>query len=402
MAEPPPTWRARAILHVDMDAFFASVEQLDNPEWRGRPVIVGGAPGGRGVVSAASYEARAFGVRSAMPSSRAARLCPDAVWARPRFDRYRELSDEVHDIFRSVTPRVQQVSIDEAYLDVTPGAYSETDPVALAREIQERVDALGLSCSIGIGTSRTVAKIASDRDKPHGITVVGPGREAAFLADLPATLLPGIGAATAERLRDVGIHTLGDLARLDAASAARLLGSGGPDLVARAAGIDPRAVVADDTIKSVSNEHTFAQDVRERADVERALRQLIARVAVRLRHKGLAARTLTVKLRYADFTTKTASRTLGVHTDLEDDLLPVALDVLHHAWTPGAGLRLLGFGVSNFGEPTRQLELLAEAPEEGHARARSLAESIDAVRGRFGDDAIVFGHNHSRTDGEDE
>ncbi|MDZ4180682.1 MAG: DNA polymerase IV, partial [Coriobacteriia bacterium] len=184
MDEPLNRWTGRAILHVDMDAFFASVEQLDHPEWRGRPVIVGGSPEGRGVVSAASYEARVFGIHSAMPSAQAARLCPHAVWARGNFDRYHELSRQVCEILASVSPRVQQVSIDEAYVDATPSDRRPNDPVELARSIQQQVDALGLSCSIGVAASKTVAKIASDHQKPHGITVVLPGAEAAFLAPL--------------------------------------------------------------------------------------------------------------------------------------------------------------------------------------------------------------------------
>jgi len=391
-----PIWNGRAILHVDMDAFFASVEQLDHPEWRGRPVIVGGSPEGRGVVSTASYEARVFGVRSAMASSQAVRRCPDAIWARPRFSRYSELADAVCDIFRDVTPHVQRVSIDEAYLDVTPTPLCPTDPVALAGEIRTRVDALGLSCSIGVATSKTVAKIASDHDKPHGITVVIPGEEAAFLAPLPVSAIPGVGAATADRLRDAGIRFIGDLAALDEASATQLLGSYGPELVLRSRGVDDRPVAEDQGVKSVSNEHTFATDVRERAEVEAALRALVARVASRLRQKGLKGRTLTVKLRYADFTTKTASRTISAAADLETDLLPVALDLVRETWSPGTGLRLLGFGVSGFTERAEQLDLLADAPPVERDRSRALTESVDAVKARFGNRAIDFGHVERR------
>ncbi len=390
MDQHTPSWDGRAIMHVDMDAFFASVEQLDHPEWRGRPVIVG-SPEGRGVVSTASYEARAFGIRSAMPSAQAVRRCPDAIWARPRFARYAELSDEVCAIFRDITPHTQRVSIDEAYLDVTPSARRATPPALLAEEIQHRVDALGLSCSIGIATSKTVAKIASDHRKPHGITVVAPGTEAAFLAPLPVFSLPGVGAATTGRLRDVGIRTLGDLAALDDSSARQLLGSYGPDLVARARGIDPRPVREEPGVKSVSAEHTFSSDVRERAEVETALRALVERVARRLRRKQLKGRTLTVKLRYADFTTKTASRTVPVASDLDDQLLAVALELLTETWSPGAGLRLLGFGASGFAERAEQLDLLSASAPDVDDRARALTESIDAVKARFGDSAIGFG-----------
>lgn len=373
-----------------MDAFFASVEQLDHPEWRGRPVIVGGSPEGRGVVAAASYEARAFGVRSAMPSAQAARLCPDAVWARGRFDRYRELSRAICEIFTARTPAVQQVSIDEAYLDVTPTAHRTADPVEVARDIQAAIDALGLSCSIGVATSKTVAKIASDHHKPHGITVVRQGEEAAFLAPLPVVALPGIGAATAERLHGAGIRTLGDAAALDEATAEQLVGSWGAELTRRARGEDARAVHDVDGVKSVSHERTFASDMRDRAEVDRELTELVARVAARLRRGSLTGRTLTVKLRYADFTTKTASRTLPVATDLESELAPVARALLRSAWTPGTGLRLIGFGVSGFGEPARQLDLL-EGEADDTPRSRALARSLDDIRRKFGNESISLG-----------
>ena len=385
------TWDARAVLHVDMDAFFASVEQLDHPEWRGRPVIVGGSAERRGVVAAASYEARRFGVRSAMPSAQATRLCPDAVWAPARFDRYGELSRAIQDIFRSITPVVQQVSIDEAYLEVTPTRHRPDDPVALARRIQVAVDEMGLSCSVGVATCKTVAKIASDVDKPHGITVVYPGHEASFLAPMPVRALPGVGSATAENLRCAGIRTLGQLAALDDASATQLIGSGGPELARRARGVDERAVHDPDGVKSVSNEHTFSTDVRERTEVEAALRALVERVSGRLRKKGLRGRTLTVKLRFADFTTRTAQHTCEHAADLTADLLPVALELLRTAWTPGAGLRLLGFGVSGFGERATQLDIFSAPEEDDHDHDRALIESIDAVRARFGDSAIRLG-----------
>ncbi|MDO8879866.1 MAG: DNA polymerase IV [Coriobacteriia bacterium] len=396
-----PAWTDRAILHMDMDAFFASAEQLDHPEWRGLPVIVGGSATGRGVVSTASYEARRFGIHSAMPSAQATRLCPDAIWAKPRFERYHELACAVMEILTSFTPRVQQVSIDEAYLDVTPAGHADTHPVEIARSIRTQVDALGLSCSLGVATSRTVAKIASDHDKPHGITVVWPGEEAGFLAPLPVRALPGVGAATATRLRGAGIRTLGDLATLDPVSAAALLGSAGPDLVHRAGGLDDRPVGEDRRVKSVSHEHTFSTDIRELPEVEAVLRDLVERVAARLRRKGLAGRTLTVKVRHADFSTRTASKTLEAPTDLDTDMLPTARALVRSVWTPGAGLRLLGFGVSGFGAAEEQLGLFDEAPTEQRRRARSLVESIDRVKERFGDDAIGFRGPEPERDGPD-
>lgn len=392
-----PTWPARAVLHVDMDAFFAAVEQLDHPEWRGLPVIVGGSADRRGVVAAASYEARRFGVRSAMPSAQAQRLCPNAVWAPARFDRYRELSGCILAIFEEITPAVEQISIDEAFLDVTPSANRPQHPAEAAAVIQGRVDELGLSCSVGVATCKTVAKIASDHDKPHGITIVRPGEEAAFLAPLPVGTLPGIGNATATALRSAGIRTLGDLAKLDPSSASVLMGSTGPLSVARAAGLDQRPVAPSRDVKSVSNEHTFSTDVREREEVEAALRRLVEKVSVRLRRKGLQGRTVTVKLRYADFTTKTVRQTFPGAMDLADELLPAALDLIRGAWTPGAGLRLLGFGVSGFGVPSTQLDLFGDEVTDT-SKSRALVESVDAVRARFGDSAILRGVPHVEAD----
>jgi len=388
-----PPWSGRAIVHMDMDAFFASVEQLDHPEWRGRPVIVGGNPSGRGVVSTASYEARVHGVRSAMPAAQARRLCPDAVWARPRFERYSELSLLVRAILERHTPQVEPTSIDEAYLDVTPGL-SGRHPVDIAEQIQCEVDALGLSCSLGVASGKTLAKIASDREKPHGITVVWPGTESAFLAPLSVSVLPGVGGTTAQRLQQAGIRTLGELGRLDPRTAEILAGAWGPELIDRARGIDERPVTISRDVKSVSNERTFARDMHERGEVEHALGALVSKVAGRLRARALTARTFTVKLRFADFTTRTAQRTVSTPTDLEDEMLSVALALLRGAWSAGAGLRLLGFGASGFDQPAHQLGLLGtdeSADVDTRPRRRALAAEIDAIRERFGDDALKRG-----------
>ncbi len=387
-------WRGRAILHVDLDAFFAAVEQLDHPEWRGRPVIVGGR-GARSVVSTCSYEARAFGVRSAMPSVQAERLCPDAIWVRPRFDRYRAISRSVRDVLFAVTPRVEPTSIDEAYLDVTPGRTGE-HPVTVARRIQRSIDALGLSCSIGVAACKVVAKVASDHDKPHGLTVVRPGTEAAFLAPLALQALPGIGPRSADRLASLGIRTIGGLASLDLATARRLLGSSGVALVERARGHDDRVVEVSSEVKSVSNERTYETDVRDLPEARRALAMLCEKVAVRLRAKRLAGRTVTVKVRYADFTTRTARRTLDEPTDLERVIEPVAYMLLERLWVPTAGVRLLGVGVSGLSEPHHQLSL-TESPDD--ERERRLMSGLDAVRERFGDGAIRRGGELMR--GED-
>jgi len=384
-------WTGRAVLHVDMDAFFASVEQLDHPEWRGRPVVVGGSPESRGVIAAASYEARAFGVRSAMPSARAARLLPaDAVWTRGNFDRYGQVSRQVFAIFDTCTPEVQAASIDEAYLEVTPRADSQ-HPVEVARSIQNAVDELGVSCSIGVATNRTVAKIASDRNKPHGITVVWPGTEAEFLAPLAIGLMPGIGPSTASRLNGLGIKTLGQLARLDELSATHALGAHGPSLVHRAAGIDARPVREQEPVKSVSNERTFASDLHQRGEVADVLAGLAERVTTRLRRKGLRGRTVHLKLRYGDFTTRSAQVTLPEPTDATETILASVNGLLAGLWTPGVGVRLLGIGVSGFGEAPLQLALPTEDAAPQDDRRRTIERAVDELRERFGDGAIRFG-----------
>jgi DNA polymerase-4 len=386
-------WEGRAVIHLDMDAFFAAIEQLDHPEWRGKPVIVGGSADGRGVVSTASYEARVFGVRSAMSSALAARLCPDAIWTSGNHERYREVSKQVMAVLADFSPRVEQVSVDEAYMDVTPGRHEDRSPVLIARDIQARVAALGLSCSIGLATGKTVAKIASDRDKPAGLTVVMPGEEAAFLGPLPVGVLPGVGPKTALALKSIGIRTLGELAELEPRSATQALGSHGAGLVERAAGIDTRPVGGHRDAKSISGERTFATDVRDKGEAEAAVTELAARVARRLRRAESVGRTITLKLRYSDFTTRTVSRTVDVPVDLDGEVAAVAVSLLRSAWTPGTGLRLLGVGVSGLGTLAHQLEF-GEVPddaEETPARQRALAEGLDKVRDRFGPGAIRRG-----------
>lgn len=388
--EGRPPWAGRAILHVDMDAFFASVEQLDHPEWRGLPVVVGGSPDSRGVIAAASYEARRYGVRSAMPSAQAVRLLPpETVWARGDFARYGEMSHRVFQVFESFTPDVQAASIDEAYLDVTSAAGGR-HPVDVAVDIQRAVDAIGLSCSIGVASNRTVAKIASDREKPHGITVVAPGEEAAFLAPLPVRTMPGIGPTTAGRLVALGVSSLGDLAALDDATATQILGSHGPSAVRRARGIDTRPVHERPSAKSISNERTFASDLHDRGEVRAALAGLAERVGTRVRRAGLQARTVHLKVRFGDFTTRTAQQTLGGPTDSTDVVIAAAVGLLDSIWAPGAGIRLLGVGVSGFGGEPTQLDLLDGSAAADHRR-RVIEHAVDELRERFGPDSIRFG-----------
>lgn len=340
----------RTIIHADLDAFFASVEQRDNPHLRGKPVVVGGPPGARGVVAAASYEARRFGVRSAMPMSRALRLCPQAVRVSPRFHRYAEVSRQVMAIFRSVTPLVEPLSLDEAFLDVTVQAAGYGGPEALARHLKERVRReTGLTVSIGVGSNKTVAKIASDMGKPDGLVVVPAGEEAAFLAPLPVRALWGIGLKTEARLAEAGIRTVGDLAAAEPELAARLLGSRAPLFQAMACGRDDRPVETMHERKSVGAESTFPRDLPDGPELRRRLREMAGEVARRLRAEGVKAGTITLKLRYADFRTVTRQRTLPVPTDEAEEVARAAealLDALpagrQGAAAPGDRFRLLG------------------------------------------------------------
>ena len=386
---PERTWKGRALLLVDLDAFFASVEQLDHPEWRGKPLIVGGDAGKRGVVSTASYEARAFGVHSAMPSATAERLCPDAIWTSSHFDRYHELSAQVMGILKDESPLLEQMSIDEAYLDVSPGRYTGEDPVAIAARIQARVAELGITCSIGVATGKAVAKIASDMDKPRGLTVVYPGGEAAFLAPMDVRAMPGIGKQSAERLRRIGIRTLGALADTPLDKLTPLFGVNAQAVRDRARGIDPREIATESEVKSVSHERTFATDLVTREEIEDAIDMLGPMVGRRLRKKGLAGHTVTIKLRYADFSRRTAQKGLPANVDDETVFIPVAKRLIDEIWRPGDSVRLVGLGISGFEAHDEQLGLFAD--EELPAGNAELLSAADKIRDKFGDGMLKFG-----------
>ena len=371
-------WEGRAIGLLDLDAFFASVEQLDHPEWRGKPVIVGGDADRRGVVSTASYEARAFGVHSAMPAAQAARLCPNAIWTHGHF--------------------AEQVSIDEAFFDVTPGRYSRESPVSICKRVQARVAELGVSCSIGLGVCKSVAKVASEAEKPRGLTVVMPGSEAAFLAPLLVSAMSGVGPATEARLARMGIRTLGALAAATDESLAAELGSMGPVLRARAAGAE-RAPVGErakpSEAKSVSNERTFASDLTDEGAIRSALDATCAMVARRLRKKGLAGSCVTVRVKQDACTSRTAQARLDEPADDEALISPVAQRLLGQLWRQGEPVRLIGVGVSNFSTPMpRQMGLFDDPDEQRRQQSmRALHRTTDALRDRFGDEAIAFGRD---------
>ncbi len=388
MAEP-------GILHVDMDAFFVSVELLDRPELRGQPVIVGGE-GNRGVVAAASYEARAFGVHSAMPSVRAKRLCPHAVFLAGRYDRYVEASDGVMAIFRSFTPLVEPISLDEAFLDVRSVRRLHGPAPQIAAAIRARVLAeQGLRCAVGVAPTKFVAKLASEAAKPRastqgprpgiGVQVVTEEEVLSFLHPLPVQSLWGVGPATLTRLERLGVTTVGDLAALPLAMLTGALGTAnGSHLHALANGIDPRAVEPDRQAKSIGHEETFATDQHDRVLLERELMRFADAIAARLRSHGVAGRTVTIKVRFHDFRTITRSTTLTAATD---DSLTVAREAraLLAQVDLGAGVRLLGVHLSGLTkEPVRQLSFDdAVAPDWGDAN-----KAVDEIRARFGATAI--------------
>jgi len=383
----------RTILHLDLDAFYASVEQLDDPSLRGRPVIVGG-PSHRGVVCAASYEARRFGVRSAMPTARARKLCPDGVFLAPRFDRYGALSDQVFAIYRRYTPLVEPLSLDEAFLDVTASralhGTGHDIAVAIKREVRTEC---GLAVSAGIAEVKLAAKIATDLGKPDGLVEVPPGRVAEFLAPLPAARLWGVGHVTEEALRRIGVATIGDIARTPDAALAEAVGARhARDLRALARGEDAREVVPDDAAKSIGAEDTFGENLVDVPALERELLAQAGRVGRRLRAAGMAGRVVTLKVKYGDFTLVTRRATLERPTDDDRAVFDAARALLARI-DLARPVRLTGISVSGFaGDADRaQLDLFgqgaSEPPDDGKRRALNAA--LDRLADRFGEGAVV-------------
>ncbi len=379
------------ILHIDMDAFYASVEERERPELRGRPVVVGGSPEGRGVVAAANYAARRYGVHSAMPMARAVRLCPDAIRVPPRLALYAEVSGRIHAIFRRYTPQVEPLSLDEAFLDVGASERLFGTASAIGRRIQAEIAAEErLDASVGVAPNKFLAKIASDLRKPAGFVVVEPGTEQAFLDPLPVGRLWGVGKVTGRFFAARGIQTIGELRRLPPAMLQQALGSGGEQLRQLAHGIDPRPVVTDQEAKSISHENTFAEDVADPQLLEAWLLALTEQVAERLRRAGLEARTVQLKVRLHDFTTLTRARTLDRPTDLTRELWRTSRELFRTRLPrPLPPVRLLGMGVSGFeAEAPRQADLFAEPDRRRQGRLDAVA---DAVRTRFGHAAIHRG-----------
>ncbi len=353
---------ARTIIHADMDAFYASVEQRDRPELRGKPVVVGGPPEARGVVAAASYEARRFGIRSAMPMSRALRLCPQAVRVSPRFGRYGEISRQVMAIFRSLTPLVEPLSLDEAFLDVTGRVQRLGGVAALARGLKRQVrERTGLTVSIGVATNKTVAKIASDMKKPDGLVIVPPGRERAFLAPLPVRALWGVGPKAEAVLAKAGFRTIGQIAETGPERLEALFGSRGRQLWEMAQGRDARPVEPEHERKSVGAETTFPRDLADGPELRQELGRMARDVWGRLSRPGLKARTVVLKLRYADFRTITRQASRPDPTDGLEEIRGMAAGLLDKAVAEGDRFRLLGIHCTNLSEgESGQLALWTE------------------------------------------
>ncbi len=391
----------RTIFHVDMDAFFVSVEEQFDPSLKGKPVIVGGRKNERGVVSAASYAARKFGVHSAMPLRTAAQLCPNGIFLEGHPDRYRDYSHKVHDVLQQFSPVVEMASVDEAYMDLTGTARLLGPPLEAAHRLHERMKQVtGLNCSIGIAASRLVAKVCSDQAKPNGILWVQPGMEARVLAPLDVGRIPGVGKVTQERLREMGIRRVGDLARLDAAFLEKRFGKWGLALAGKAQGSDAGGwfdaeIGAHEDPKSISHEHTFSEDVADPAHIESTLARLAEKVARRVREHGFFALTIQIKLRYSDFTTLTRALTLAQATNIDQEFIHSSRDLFHQAWERGRAVRLIGIGASAFSRSEGQMNLLEG---ERQRRTRRALAAADRMRDRFGEKIVKLASGLSGDD----
>jgi DNA polymerase-4 len=385
--QTPPT--VASILHVDMDAFFVSVELLERPELRGKPVIVGGQPNQRGVVTAASYEARKFGVHSAMPLRTAGRLCPHAIYLDSHHAKYSEWSDRVATILAKFSPIVEMVSIDEAYLDFSGTERLHGPPLAATDKLLRTITRdTGLPCSGGLATTRLVAKVASDQAKPRGLLWVTPGSEARFLAPLSVRKIPGIGEVTERALRALSIETVEQLAAQPLENLEKVFGQWGTALYRKARGGDSYEFVIDAEPKSISHNHTFGEDTDDTAALSTTLSHLSQKACKRLREAGLAACTLTLTIRYAGFDTYTRSKTLSEPTQLDADIFDAFQNLFHEHRNPKRKIRLLGVSLSNLAHGNEQLDLLSA---ERRTKLAKLTHATDTLRDRFGFDSVQFG-----------
>ncbi|HUK46196.1 MAG TPA: DNA polymerase IV [Terriglobales bacterium] len=385
---------ARTVFHVDMDAFFVSVEELFDPSLKGKPVVVGGQRHERGVVSAASYAARKFGVHSAMPLRTAAKLCPQAIFVDGHPDRYRACSEKAYTVLTKFSPQVEMVSIDEAYLDMTGTERLHGPPLLAAHKLHRKMkDETRLNCSIGIGTSRLIAKVCSGQAKPNGVLYVIPGREAKFLEPLDVREIPGVGKVTEERLHAVGIYKVGDLTKFEERDLEEKFGKWGLALAGKARGEDAGAwfegeIGADEAARSISHEHTYNEDTASVEQLEATLMRLSTMVGRRLRENQLRARTLQLKLRYRDFTTITRAHSLEIPTQLDNEIYQQIHRLFHANWRKGAEVRLLGVQASSFGQDSAQLDFLEDQTREKWEHALSAA---DRLRDKFGEGSITLG-----------
>jgi DNA polymerase-4 len=377
----------RTVIHLDMDAFFASVEIKDDPSLAGKPVIVGGASD-RGVVSAASYEARKFGVHSAMPAVRARKLCPHGVFLRGRMQRYKEESQKAMAVLYDVSPLVEQTSVDEAYVDATGLTRHWRSPEELGRHLKRRIkEETGLTCSVGIAPNKFLSKVASDWDKPDGLFVIRPEDVAGFLRDLPVGKIPGVGPKTREALERLGARTCGDILGRPPDYWERRFGERGLVLYERAMGVHESPVVPESDPKSTSAENTFEKDVVDAEELERWMWRQSERVGSDLRRKGFLGRTVTVKIKYDNFEQHTRSLSLPEAVCADESIWKAALRLLHQA-PLARPVRLIGVGVSGLVKESRQLSLM---PEHGDQRLEKLDKTIDEIRERFGRDALRRG-----------
>ena len=384
---------ARTIFHVDMDAFFVSVEELFDPSLKGKAVVVGGQRDERGVVAAASYEARKFGVHSAMPLRTAAKLCPHAIFVNGHRERYVECSEKVHRVLMAFTPQVEMASIDEAYLDMTGTERLHGPPLRAAHNLHNKMKSdTQLNCSIGIGVTRLVAKVSSAKAKPHGILWVVPGQESRFLAPLDVRDIPGVGKVTERTLHAMGIHKVGDLSRFQDAYLEQHLGKWGLALAGKARGEDAggwfdNEVGADIEAKSISHEHTYNEDTADPEKLESTLMRLSEMVGRRLREAGFHARTVQLKLRYKDFTTVTRARSLPQPTQLDTEIFQHIRELFYKNWRKGSQVRLLGVQTSSFEQGEGQTDLL-----EGDQRRRwqQALSAADRLRDKFGDSSVTL------------
>lgn len=383
----------RIILHVDMDAFFVSVEELFNPALKGKAVVVGGQKNERGVVSAASYEARKYGVHSAMPLRTAAKLCPQAIFLDGHPEMYREYSQKARHVLQDFSPAVEMASIDEAYVDMTGTERLHGPPLLSAHKLHhEMKDRTHLNCSIGIGSSRLMAKICSDQAKPNGVLYVLPGQEQRFLAPLDVGRIPGVGKVAKARLNQMGIIRIGDLQRVEETLLEETLGKWAIALAGKARGEDAGAwfagEVGDDwEAKSISHEHTFSVDTRDREKLESTLARLSEMVGRRVREQGFSARTIQLKLRYSDFSTITRAHSLATPTGVDSEIFSTVRRLFHDNWAQGRAVRLLGVHASNFEEPAEQLGLLEDDQRRKWTRALSAS---DRLRDKYGESAVFL------------